>query len=66
MTQAGGPRRKERRGIEGGAALRERRGDYLGKTVQVIPHVTNEIKAGVRKVWLRRKRTNRMLPELST
>jgi len=24
--------------------LRERRGDYLGKTVQVIPHVTNEIK----------------------
>jgi CTP synthase len=30
--------------------LRERRGDYLGKTVQVIPHVTNEIKAAVRKV----------------
>jgi CTP synthase len=29
---------------------RERRGDYLGKTVQVIPHVTNEIKAGMRKV----------------
>ncbi len=29
---------------------RERRGDYLGKTVQVIPHVTNEIKATVRKV----------------
>ena len=25
--------------------FRERRGDYLGKTVQVIPHVTNEIKA---------------------
>lgn len=24
---------------------KERRGDYLGKTVQVIPHVTNEIKA---------------------
>jgi CTP synthase len=23
---------------------KERRGDYLGKTVQVIPHVTNEIK----------------------
>ena len=23
---------------------RERRGDYLGKTVQVIPHITNEIK----------------------
>jgi CTP synthase len=30
--------------------LRERRGDYLGQTVQVIPHVTNEIKAAVRKV----------------
>ncbi|MCX6595274.1 MAG: CTP synthase [Acidobacteria bacterium] len=29
---------------------RERRGDYLGKTVQVIPHVTDEIKAGLRKV----------------
>jgi len=28
---------------------RERRGDYLGKTVQVIPHVTNEIKATARK-----------------
>jgi CTP synthase len=24
---------------------KERRGDYLGKTVQVIPHVTDEIKA---------------------
>ncbi len=23
---------------------RERRGDYLGRTVQVIPHITNEIK----------------------
>ena len=29
---------------------RERRGDYLGKTVQVIPHVTNEIKAAACKV----------------
>ncbi len=29
---------------------RERRGDYLGKTVQVIPHVTNEIKAACRRV----------------
>ena len=24
---------------------KERRGDFLGKTVQVIPHITNEIKA---------------------
>ena len=23
---------------------KERRGDYLGRTVQVIPHITNEIK----------------------
>ena len=29
---------------------KERRGDYLGKTVQVIPHVTNEIKAVIRKI----------------
>ena len=29
---------------------KERRGEYLGKTVQVIPHITNEIKAGMRKL----------------
>ncbi|MCX7916324.1 MAG: CTP synthase, partial [Verrucomicrobiae bacterium] len=29
---------------------RERRGDFLGKTVQVIPHVTNEIKQRIRDV----------------
>ncbi|MDH3471881.1 MAG: CTP synthase, partial [Acidimicrobiia bacterium] len=29
---------------------KERRGDYLGDTVQVIPHITNEIKARVRKL----------------
>src|SRR5258706_1646046 len=29
---------------------KERRGDYLGKTIQVIPHVTNEIKAAIRAV----------------
>ena len=27
---------------------KERRGDYLGKTVQVIPHITDEIKMGIR------------------
>ena len=27
---------------------RERRGDYLGDTVQVIPHITNEIKSRIR------------------
>ena len=29
---------------------KERRGDYLGATVQVIPHITNEIKSRIRKV----------------
>jgi len=29
---------------------KERRGDYLGSTVQVIPHITDEIKAGVRSL----------------
>jgi CTP synthase len=29
---------------------KERRGDYLGKTIQVIPHITNEIKEAVRSV----------------
>ncbi len=28
----------------------ERRGEFLGKTVQVIPHVTNEIKRRVRRI----------------
>lgn len=29
---------------------KERRGEYLGKTVQVIPHITNEIKATIKKL----------------
>ncbi len=29
---------------------KERRGDYLGATVQVIPHITNEIKAHITRV----------------
>lgn len=29
---------------------KERRGDYLGQTVQVIPHVTDEIKTRIRRV----------------
>ena len=28
---------------------KERRGEYLGKTVQVIPHITDEIKAHIRR-----------------
>ena len=30
--------------------MKERRGDYLGKTVQIIPHITDEIKRSIRKV----------------
>ena len=40
---------------------RERRGDYLGKTVQVIPHVTNEIKAARVKKQPRRRSRRRDL-----
>jgi CTP synthase len=29
---------------------KERRGDYLGKTVQVVPHITNEIKEAILKI----------------
>ena len=31
---------------------KERRGDYLGKTVQVIPHVTDEIKRRIKQLGL--------------
>lgn len=34
---------------------KERRGDYLGKTVQVVPHITNEIKDRMRKVASQKK-----------
>src|SRR5918997_156649 len=36
--------------LRGVVLRRERRGDYLGKTVQVIPHVTDEIKQRIRLV----------------
>lgn len=29
---------------------KERRGDYLGKTVQIVPHITDEIKRNVKKL----------------
>jgi len=29
---------------------KERKGEFLGKTVQVIPHITNEIKSAIRRV----------------
>lgn len=31
---------------------KERRGDYLGKTVQIVPHITDEIKRSVKKLGL--------------
>ena len=34
--------------IYGSVIARERRGDYLGRTVQVIPHITDEIKSSIR------------------
>jgi CTP synthase len=34
--------------IYGSVIQKERRGDYLGRTVQVIPHITDEIKAAIR------------------
>jgi CTP synthase len=37
-------------GIYWSVINKERRGDYLGGTVQVIPHITNEIKEQVRQV----------------
>src|ERR1700751_3163195 len=37
-------------GVYNSVIKRERRGDYLGATVQVIPHITNEIKQKIRIV----------------
>jgi CTP synthase len=36
--------------IYGSVIEKERRGDYLGATVQVIPHITNEIKESILKI----------------
>src|SRR5687768_16033608 len=36
--------------IYGSVIAKERRGDYLGRTVQVIPHITDEIKDSIRKL----------------
>ena len=41
---------------------KERRGDYLGDTVQVIPHVTNKIKA---RILAMARRTRRPVPRTS-
>ena len=36
--------------VYGNVIEKERKGDYLGKTVQVIPHITNEIQDWIEKV----------------
>ncbi len=37
-------------GIYNAVIQKERRGEYLGKTVQVIPHITDEIKSRIRQL----------------
>ena len=41
---------------------KERKGDYLGATVQVIPHITNEIKARIRRGAVRAARRTSSSP----
>ena len=36
--------------VYGAVIDKERRGDYLGGTVQVVPHITNEIKSRIKQV----------------
>ncbi len=36
--------------VYGGVIAKERKGDYLGKTVQVVPHITGEIKERILQV----------------
>ncbi len=42
---------------------RERRGDYLGGTVQVVPHITNAIKEGIRELY-KNKRLDVVITEI--
>jgi CTP synthase len=42
---------------------KERRGDYLGKTVQVIPHVTDEIKLRIRQ-WGETSKADVLITEI--
>jgi CTP synthase len=43
---------------------KERRGDYLGKTVQVIPHVTDEIKARILAAAAQESKTDVVIVEI--
>lgn len=49
--------------IYGSVIEKERRGDYLGNTVQVIPHVTDEIKDSIKKT-LTTKETDIVITEI--
>jgi CTP synthase len=49
--------------IYGAVLAKERRGDYLGATVQVIPHITNEIKERIHRV-AREDRTDVVVVEV--
>ncbi|PVU88181.1 hypothetical protein BB561_005983 [Smittium simulii] len=43
---------------------RERRGDYLGKTVQVVPHITNEIQEWIERVSRIPNAQNGRIPDI--
>ncbi|MBV9656662.1 MAG: CTP synthase [Verrucomicrobia bacterium] len=43
---------------------KERHGDYLGKTVQVIPHVTDEIKARIRLIESEQPQADILITEI--
>lgn len=43
---------------------RERRGDYLGKTIQVIPHITDEIKERIRRCSKQKENIDVVLVEI--
>lgn len=50
--------------VYGTVIEKERRGDYLGKTVQVIPHITDEIKRRIRLVAEREEDLDMVVVEL--
>jgi len=50
--------------IYGTVIGKERKGDYLGKTVQVVPHITDEIKTRIYRAAAAKKDTDIVLVEL--
>jgi CTP synthase len=44
--------------------MRERRGDYLGKTVQIVPHVTDAIQDWIQKVALIPTNIDKKVPDI--